>query len=83
MPKIEFEPQVRDALAGLVRRHLKRELDVEIETFDAVFLLDYLSETLGPHYYNQGLRDAQALIQAKVELLGEAIYELEQPALLR
>ena len=44
--------------------------------------LEFLSERLGPHFYNQALHDARALLHARVEALGEAFYELEKPAKL-
>jgi uncharacterized protein (DUF2164 family) len=82
MSKIELEKPARDALARALSRYLKDELDLEVTGFDAVFLLDFVLERIGPHIYNQGLRDAQRLMQAKFELIGEAIYEIEKPAKL-
>jgi len=79
---IQLDKPVRDALARAVTAYLKDELDVEIGGMDALLLLDFLAERLGPHYYNQALHDAQALLQAKLEALGEGFYELEKPAKL-
>lgn len=78
MAKIELEKPVRDALVRTLVGYLKDELDVEVGGMDAVLLLDFISEKLGPHYYNQGLYDAQALFTKKVEQISEAIYELEK-----
>jgi uncharacterized protein (DUF2164 family) len=58
---------------------LKDTLDVEIDPFDALDLLDFLSETLGPHYYNQGLHDAQAIVKNRVDAIIEDIYVIEKP----
>ena len=80
--KIELEKPARDALARALARHLKDELDVEIGGMDAILLLDFISERLGPHYYNQALLDAQRHLHAKIEGLAEAFYELEKPAKL-
>jgi uncharacterized protein (DUF2164 family) len=80
--RIELEKSQRDTLARALASFLKDELEVEVGGMDAVLLLDFVSERLGPHYYNQGLYDAQALLQAKVEALGDALYELEKPAKL-
>ncbi|MBW8814367.1 MAG: DUF2164 domain-containing protein [Caulobacterales bacterium] len=82
MPNIELPKPTRDALTRALSKHLKDELDLEVTGFDAVFLLDFLIETLGPHFYNQGLADAQALLARKLEELGESIWQLEQPAKL-
>ena len=46
---------------------------------DAEFLLDFLSKELGPHYYNRGLYDAQAVMQKHIDAVVESIYEIEKP----
>ncbi len=79
MARIELPKEARDSLARALTRYLKDELELEVAGFDAVFLLDFLIEQLGPHVYNQGLYDAQALLHARLEALGEAILELEKP----
>jgi uncharacterized protein (DUF2164 family) len=76
---IEFDKETRDKLAREIVRHLKDELDLDVAPFEAVELLDWLSERLGPHYYNQGLADAQALVRAKADDVVEAIYGIEKP----
>ncbi|HEY8571164.1 DUF2164 domain-containing protein [Phenylobacterium sp.] len=79
MSKIELEKPVRDALVRVLSRYLKDELDVEIGGMDGLLLLDFISEKLGPHYYNQGLADAQVIVAKKLEQITEAIYEIEKP----
>jgi uncharacterized protein (DUF2164 family) len=79
MSKLELSKEARDALAKALSRYLKEELDLDVTGFDAVFLLDFISETLGPHYYNQGLWDAQALLAKKLDEMGDAILQLEKP----
>jgi uncharacterized protein (DUF2164 family) len=83
MPKIELAKDDRDAMARALSRYLKDELDLEVTGFDAQFLLDFIAETLGPQFYNQGLADAQALVSKKLDDIGEAILALEQPVKLR
>jgi uncharacterized protein (DUF2164 family) len=77
--KIELSKETREALARSLTDYLRTELEVEVAGFDAQFLLDFIVERIGPRFYNQGLLDAQALFRAKVELVTEAIYELEKP----
>jgi uncharacterized protein (DUF2164 family) len=79
MSKIELDKPTLEMLSKVLARHLKTELDVEVEPFDALDLLRFLAETLGPHFYNQGLRDAQALIKDRAESIVDAIYDLEKP----
>jgi len=61
--KIELEKPARDALGRALAGYLKDECDVEIGGMDAVLLLDFISERLGPHYYNQALYDARAHLE--------------------
>lgn len=76
--RIELDKPVRDALVRALAGYLKDELEVEIGGVDALLLLDFISEKLGPHYYNQALFDARALLSAKMEAWGDAFYELEK-----
>ena len=79
MPRIEFDRATREGLARRLARQLRDEFDLEVAPMDGQRLIDVLSETLGPAWYNQGLRDAQAAVQAKVDHIAEAITGLEQP----
>ena len=79
MPPIELPKDTRDAAARTLSKYLKDELDLEVTGFDAVFLLDFIIERLGPVFYNQGVYDAQAILAKKAEEIGEAILGLEKP----
>jgi uncharacterized protein (DUF2164 family) len=76
---IELSKDTRDVLIQKMTRHLKSEFDIDIGGFDAAFLLDYIAETMGPYFYNQGLQDAQAIFREKFEVIAEAIYDIEKP----
>jgi uncharacterized protein (DUF2164 family) len=78
-PRIAFDRAAQEALARRLVRRLREELDLEVEPMDGQRLIDILSEILGPAWYNQGLRDAQAALQARVDDIAEAIAGLEQP----
>ena len=79
MSKLELPKDAADAAAKALSKYLKDELDLEVGGFDAVFLLDFITERLGPYYYNQGLADAQAVLAKKVEEISEALYGIEKP----
>ena len=74
-----LEKDDRTALARTLRAYLKDELDVEIGGLDAEFLLDVMAERLGPRFYNQGLRDAATALANRMDVLTEALEELERP----
>jgi uncharacterized protein (DUF2164 family) len=79
MSKIELPKEAADAAAKALSQYLKAQLDVEVGGFDAVFLVDFITKRLGPHYYNQGLADAQAVLAKKVDEISEALYGIEKP----
>lgn len=81
MSKIELPEDIRDQIARALSRYLKDELDLEVAGFDAVFLTDFITEHLGPHFYNQGLADAQALLAKKLDEMADLISQLEKPAM--
>ena len=78
-PRIEFDRTTREDVARRLVRRLRDELDIEVAPMDGQRLLDILAESLGPAWYNQGLRDAQAAVQARVDDIAETIAGLEQP----
>ncbi len=79
MAGIEFDKATRGDLADMLRHYLKTELDAEIGNLDAEFLLDFIVEKLGPRFYNQGLREAAAALTKRMDVLTEALEELERP----
>jgi uncharacterized protein (DUF2164 family) len=79
---IELDKRTRDALAATLARYLKDEFSVEIGRMEAVVFLDFMAERLGPHFYNQALRDGQAHLHVKLDALSEALHDLEKPAKL-
>ena len=78
MKKIRFEKEQRDAIVAKIRRHFIDELDQELGVIPAEMLLNFLSETVGPFYYNQGLADAQAVFARTLDNANDEIYALEQ-----
>lgn len=77
--RIELEKQARETTARLLLRHLKDEHDIDLAPFDGVALIDFLSETLGPYFYNQGVNDAQLVVRKRADDVVDALYELEKP----
>ena len=78
MPTIEFSKDEKDLLAKKLQEYCRAELDSDIGQFDALFLLDFISEEIGGFFYNRGLYDAQALLEKRVEAISEDIYALEK-----
>ncbi|MDF2179375.1 DUF2164 domain-containing protein [Aliiglaciecola sp. CAU 1673] len=79
MSSVDFPKEVRDHLCTKLRCYLMEELDVELGQFDAEFLLDFIGKEFGAYFYNQGLHDAQAMLQGRLESIQEAIGDIEKP----
>lgn len=78
MAGIGFPHGRREQLAVDLQRWLADNTGTELGSFDAGFLLDFIGQTLGPHYYNQGVRDAQAVLAARMDELQSVLEQLEQ-----
>ena len=79
MSKIEFSKEEKEVIVRKIKLYFQEELDSDIGQFDAEFLLDFFSEEIGSYYYNRGLYDAQSVLEARLESITEAIYEIEKP----
>lgn len=79
MSKIEFSEEEKKVIVRKIQLYFREELDQDLGQFDAEFLLDFFAEEVGAYFYNRGLYDAQAILDKRMESLGEAIYELEKP----
>ncbi len=77
--EIQFSAQEKEILVHKIKQYLDQELDIEIGQFDAEFLLEFFSKEIGSYHYNRGLKDAQDVLNYKVESITDAIYELEIP----
>ena len=79
MSEIKLSKEQKEIIVNKIKLYFNDELDQEIGQFDAEFLLDFFSESVGAYYYNQGLLDAQAVISSKVDEFADALYEIEKP----
>lgn len=75
---IRFSDAQKHTLVTKLQRYFENELDSEIGQFDAEFLLDFFSKEMGNYYYNQGVRDSQAVLASRIDDVADAIFELEK-----
>ena len=78
MTDISFSKDETALIVRKIQRYFSQELNQQIGQFDAEFLLDFFSKEVGAYYYNRGLYDAQSALNAKLEDVQDAIYQLEQ-----
>ncbi len=78
MSNLKLSEQNKTELVDKLQSYFERELEQELGQFDAEFLLDFISKEFGKIYYNQGLYDAQAILESRIESVVEAISEIEK-----
>ncbi len=79
MSAIAFSKEEKESIVRKIQLYFREQLEQEIGSFDAQFLLDFFAEEIGAYFYNRGLYDAQAILEKRLESLAEAIFELEKP----
>lgn len=78
MKPIAFSREETAAITAKLRTYFRDELEIDLATLPAEMLVDFLGREIGPFFYNRGLYDAQAVVAAKAEDIGEAIAGLER-----
>jgi len=79
MAEIEFSSGEKAVIVKKIQLYFRDELDQQIGAFDAEFLLDFFAQEVGAYFYNRGLYDAQAVLAAQLESVGDSIFQLEKP----
>lgn len=79
MNEITFSKEEKEEILKKVRLYFSEQLDQEIGSFDAGFLLDFFAKEIGAYFYNRGLYDAQKIYTEKIEEIGYVVQELEKP----
>ncbi|AJJ20828.1 MULTISPECIES: DUF2164 domain-containing protein [Yersinia] len=79
MADITFTREQTQRMARKIQDYLEQNLSIELEDFDAEFLLEFISRELGAHYYNQGINDAITQVEAKMLDITDSVLWLEKP----
>jgi len=74
MREIIFNTDEKVNLIEKLQHYVDRELGIELGQFDGDFLLDFISREMGPHFYNQGVHDARAVFDSRLETIDEDLY---------
>ncbi len=68
---ISLEKEIREQIIEEIKNYYWTEEAEDISNFKAENILGFFLESIGPHIYNQGIRDAYAFMMEKTEdLLG-------------
>jgi uncharacterized protein (DUF2164 family) len=79
MSEVNFSDGEKEQIVTKVKLYFRDELDQDIGSFDAEFLIDFFTRELGAYFYNRGLYDSQTILASKFEDLADSILELEKP----
>ncbi len=64
-----------EQLIPSLQKYFKEELEQELSTMRARFLLDYVVKEIAPLAYNQGVRDAELYFRSRLEDLPGTCFE--------
>ena len=73
---IKIDKSLHPQLQHAIQRYCREELDTEIGELQATLVLDFVLREIGPHIYNQAIRDAQNHLAQQVESLPEHCFEV-------
>ncbi len=76
---ITFSDGEKEVLVHKIKRYFDQEMDQDLGQFEAESVLDFFSIEVGSYFYNRGLLDAQAILAERLDVVQDAIYELEKP----
>jgi uncharacterized protein (DUF2164 family) len=76
---IAFSQAEKDVIVRRIKLYFSEELQQQIGSFDAEFLLGFFAREIGAYFYNRGLYDAQAALSSRMDDIHDAIFQLEQP----
>lgn len=79
MKDIKLSQDQTDRMVSKIKRYFSDELDQDIGSFEAEFLIEFFVKEIGPHFYNQALADANRVFVEKVEDASYLVQELEKP----
>ncbi len=75
---IHFSKQQKDAMIQEIQRYFYEERGEEIGNLAAENLLEFFKQNLGPHFYNEAIKDARLLMEQKMTSIEDDLYALEK-----
>lgn len=78
MSTIKFSGAEKKDISDKIQTYFRDQMDQDISSFEAEFLLNFFTKEIGRYYYNRGLLDAQTTIQSRLDDI-DALYVIEKP----
>jgi uncharacterized protein (DUF2164 family) len=77
--RIRLSAERRAKMLAAIKGYYSSRFDEILSDFRAEELLDFFVAQLGPAVYNQGVQDARAFLQNKLDDIEGEVYEPERP----
>ncbi len=71
---IKLDTARRQRVAAQLQQLFSKEFDEQLSDYRAEKVVDLMLRTLGPAIYNQGVQDARAHLQARLDDLEGEVY---------
>lgn len=75
---IQFSREQKDIMIEAIQRFFYEERNEEIGLIAAESIFDFFKENMGPHFYNEAIKDARFLIEQKMISMEDDLYALEK-----
>jgi uncharacterized protein (DUF2164 family) len=62
-----------------IQSFFSNERDEELSEFAAERVLDFIKESIVPHFYNAAISDAKTVVEQHISSIEEDILSLERP----
>lgn len=76
---IRLSKEQQQLMISDIQYFFSQERDEEITEFAAERVLDFVKESLAPHFYNAAIIDAKHVVEQQFSSLEEEILTLERP----
>ncbi len=76
---IKLTKEQQQTMISDIQEFFLQERDEEISEFAAERVLDFVKQTLAPHFYNSAVSDAKALVEQQFASMEEEILTLLRP----
>ena len=79
MMKLKLSREQKEAAVQAVQHYFEMERGEEIGSLAAESLIEYMVEVLGPHLYNEAVKDARTVVAERMAAIEDELYALEKP----
>lgn len=76
---IKITKEQQELMLSDIQYFFANERDEEITEFAAERILDFIKESLAPHFYNAAVQDIKRVVEQQFSSLEDEILTLERP----